>query len=100
MGFRTVVVLRNDQAYQWENDPQLGAKIRDSSFPGSDNFDYGQVLHCHHADEQDLVLFNHYAGEQITASHWDRSQTDDEVKLKMLKGFAKQMGYRLVKEKQ
>ena len=27
MGFRTVVVLFNDQASEWENDPSLGKKI-------------------------------------------------------------------------
>jgi len=27
MGFRTVVALSNDQAYEWGKDPELGKKI-------------------------------------------------------------------------
>jgi hypothetical protein len=46
MGFRTVVVLSNDQAHEWTQDPELGQKIMQAGLeiPNGAYFQYGKVV--------------------------------------------------------
>ena len=96
MGFRTVVILANDQAHEWEKDPELGRKI----FNGihRDHFPYGAVVECCHADQQTLGVLDSYHFQPITFSSWTRNETPSEIELKMIKAAAEKLGYRLVKK--
>lgn len=107
MGFRTVVVLNNDQSHEWENDPELGKKIflaaSAKTFSGEHEaarkfFPYGQVVEQVHADTQTLAVFDGYSGQAVSHAHWYRGQTDQEKNLALLKALADQMGYRMIKK--
>ena len=57
MGFRTVVVLNNDQAHEWQKDPELGNKIFHAASMKQwgrtefeDRFQYGDTIEQVHAD--------------------------------------------------
>lgn len=102
MGFRTVVVLFNDQASEWEKDPLLGKKIAQAmnhvnrQEPCSDSMGYGRVVECTHADSQTMGIFNSYSFVPVAHGHWHPSQTPAEMKLELLQRAADEMGYRLV----
>lgn len=106
MGFRTVVVLFNDQASQWQSNPNLGQAIFQASAeamkhkPGADAelAGYGRVVECRHADEQTLGVFNHYQFQPIAYSHWFSGQTNEAMQLTLLKEAAEKLGYKLVKK--
>ena len=108
MGFRTVVVLFNDQASEWENDPSLGKKIsraknfatgRPLGLGKNDihkaNIGYGRVVECAHADTQTLAVLDSYNMTQIAHSRWNPN--DKDVELKLLKEAAEKLGYKIVK---
>lgn len=103
MGFRTVVVLFNDQASEWENDPSLGKKISHaknfatgrSLGVGKNDIGYGRVVECAHADTQTLAVLDSYNMTQIAHSHWNPN--DKDVELKLLKEAAEKLGYKIVK---
>jgi len=107
MGFRTVVMLSNDHAHEWERDTELGRKIgRAMSYASSpDRRDlasvggYGQVVECVHADQQTLAIFDGYtAFKHIDAQPWARGPANDEAIIRLLKSAANKLGYRLVKK--
>jgi hypothetical protein len=103
MGFRTVVVLNNDQAHEWENDPNLGEKIWTSaSLLGhpelNDRFQYGNIVEQVHADTQTLAVLDGYGGKPVAYTHWNREQTDEVRNLALLKDLADRMGYRISKK--
>ncbi|WCM21427.1 hypothetical protein NDK50_08245 [Paraburkholderia bryophila] len=107
MGFRTVVMLSNDMAHEWERDAGLGRKIglamkyasspdrRDMASIGG----YGRVVECVHADNQTLAMLDGYtAFTHIDAQSWIRGDGDDSAVLRLLKSAANKLGYRLVKK--
>lgn len=107
MGYRTVVMLSNDMAHQWEKDPELGRKIgqamsfansperRDMASVGG----YGQVVECVHADNQTLAMLDGYtAFTHIDAQPWARGEGDNAAVIRLLKSAANKLGYRLVKK--
>jgi len=105
MGFRTVVVLNNDLAHDWEKDPELGRKIsRAASLKGwtelevLDGFNYGKVVEQVHADCQTVAFLDGYGGKPMAYSHWFHNQTEEQKNLNMLKALAEQLGYRVVKK--
>lgn len=105
MGFRTLVILHNDRTGEWSKDPKLGEKIAQSmSFAmgrgdkANAHFGYGSVVECCHADTQTLGVVNSYGFQPLAFSHWYASQTDEEMKLQLLKEAADAMGYRLTKK--
>ena len=104
MGFRTVVVLSNDQAHEWQKDPELGNKIMHAaalkSCGGIDSqalvrnmFSYGQIIEQVHADTQTLAVLDGYGGKAIAHTHWHRGQTDETRDLALLKELADKHGY-------
>jgi len=109
MGFRTVVVLYNDQCSEWEKDPNLGRKIstgmnyamnpdNGGNFSGAD-LNYGMVVECAHADTQRLLALDGYRAHWLPgASHWRRNDTTEAMKLRLLKEAADELGYKLVKK--
>ena len=108
MGFRTVVMLNNDQANEWSKDSLLGEKIYNGmnytfSLPSERdnpaNLRYGRVVECTHADTQTLALVTDYTGfVPLAYSSW--YAREDNVELKILKRAADALGYRLVKKSQ
>lgn len=105
MGFRTVVVLNNDLAHEWEKDSELGQKImRAASLKGwtaaspLDRFEYGEVVEQVHADCQTVAFLDGYGGKAMAYSHWFRNQTEDQKNLNMLKALADTLGYRVSKK--
>lgn len=105
MGYRTVVMLYNDQAGQWTNDPDLGLKIsRKMNFamgtatkPQEVDLSYGRVIHCQHADCQELGVFDSYRFTPLAAGAWRPGEETEAMALRMLKEAAEKIGYRLVK---
>ncbi len=105
MGFRTIVVLNNDQCGAWSNDPQLGARIRDAMNhatgfplpPAAALENYGSVVACQHADVQMLCAVTHFQVKPLAYSHWSSGQKSPEVELALLKEAAAKLGYRLAK---
>jgi len=104
MGFRTVVVLYNDQASSWEADPELGRKIsqRMSFAMGSKkdkeaDLGYGRVVECQHADVQTLAVIDGYDFKALAYDHWYQNKSDEEMQLRLLKEAAEKLGYRLTR---
>ena len=107
MGYRTIVILHNDRASEWENDPNLGKKIAtgmnyamgsrtdDSNTPA--NLSYGRVVECAHADQQTLAVIDGYSFKPIAHSGWYAKELPEDVELKLLKEAARKYGYRLTK---
>ena len=104
MGFRTVVVLYNDQASTWENDPELGKKIAralnsamgHTPEPEAD-LGYGKVVECSHADTQTLAVIDGYDFKALAYDHWYQNKSDEEMQLRLLKEAAEKLGYRLTR---
>jgi len=104
MGFRTVVILYNDQASDWENDPTLGKQIaqamhhvNDTSIFSKANFGYGKVVECTHADNETLAIVESYSYHPISHSNWFPGKLLPDIKLDFLKNLARDLGYRLHK---
>ena len=106
MGYRTVVVLNNDQASTWENDPELGKKIaRDMFRHSKDRYTPleligGKVLECVHADTQTLAVLDGYDGRPVAYTNWYRGQDQAAQELALLKELANKLGYRISKKPQ
>lgn len=106
MGFRTVVMLSNDQCYEWSQDAKLGEKIslamNYASSPREDMArigSYGRVVECVHADNQTLAMLGFYTRFQsIDGQAWRQDESDDEAAVRLLKSAANKLGYRLVKK--
>lgn len=103
MGYRTVLVLNNDQSSAWGNDPDLGKKIQNAasmkSFSTKEHyFPYGSIIEQVHADTQTLAVIDSIGGDAVAYTHWTPSQTEESLKLQLLKDFADKMGFRLVKK--
>jgi len=102
MGNRTVVILYNDQSYQWENDPQLGKKISvgmNNCYAGrTADLGYGRVVECAHADTNTFALLEGYRWNPIVQTFWNNDQTYEEIKIGILRAWADKEGYRLVKK--
>lgn len=106
MGFRTVIVLNNDQAHEWLADPELGKKIFQAAASMTCDIDrrrsldlpYGAIVEQVHADVQTVAILDGYAGAPIAHSHWHRGQDSDTKNLECLKAFAEKLGYRVVRK--
>jgi hypothetical protein len=102
MGFRTVVVLNNDLAHDWGNDPKLGRKIFHAAssflFSRDERFEYGEIVEQIHADQQTVAFLDGYGGKAIAGTSWYHSQTPEKRNVEMLKALADKLGYRIVKK--
>lgn len=102
MGYRTVVMLSNEYAHEWVNDPNLGKKIAYAmnSSPARERSvgNYGTVVECVHANVQSLAVLDGYTVfDRVSVKTCTRGEVEQERNLKLLKEFAKSMGYRLSK---
>lgn len=108
MGFRTTVVLFNDQASTWENDPGLGKKIAHAmNFAmGTMNEDdkreaslgYGKVVECAHADLNTLAMISGYDLQAVGHSSSHRNEAHDKIMMDLLKSAADKLGFKLTKK--
>lgn len=99
MGFRTVVVLSNDRAHEWENDPELGRKIFLGAARAAEyDFPYGEIVEQVHADTQTLAVLDGYGGRPVAYTYWHKDQKVGDVNLALLKDLAARMGYRVLKK--
>jgi hypothetical protein len=104
MGFRTVVVFNNDQASEWQNDPELGKKIASGTYR-SDTFTPlnqigGHVLECVHADTQTLAILDGYNGRAAAHTSWYAGQTKEMLEQALLRELADKLGYYISKKPQ
>lgn len=112
MGFRTVVMLSNDYAHEWEHDSKLGEKIaRAMSFANSMSVskderskarvgNYGTVVQCVHADTQTIAVLDGYDFfDEIAHKSWFKNESKEDIALSLLKAAADKLGYRLTKKK-
>lgn len=99
MGYRTVVVLANDDQHNWEQDAELGAKIaRAAAQHDRPCFGYGTIVEVEHADRQTLVVLDSYDGKAIATKNWTPREDQFDLELSLLKQAASRLGYKLVKE--
>lgn len=101
MGFRTVVILNNDQCYDWENDKNLGRKISAAmnrvNDPERSDLGYGRVVECTHIDTQTIATIDGFNFDPITHGSWRKYELKESMTLKLVKAAAEKLGFRLVK---
>lgn len=108
MGYRTVVILFNDQASEWEKDETLGRKIsmgmsdamgyRQPNPFSKTNLGYGRIVQCEHADTQTLAILDSYDMMPVVHSYWRMGEDPEAKQLRLLQEMARQLGYKLVKD--
>lgn len=105
MGFRTVVILFNDNAHEWEKDPELGKKIaagmhhvHDKDYFSPSYLQYGRVVECVHADVQTLAFLDNYGFTPINHTSWSSGVPQDQAIIQSLKDTAEKYGYRLIRK--
>lgn len=112
MGFRTVVMLNNDQSHEWSKDPELGTKIAHAMSsaghqpPPYKDYDrwsrcqidnYGTVVQCVHADDVSVVKLTNYTNFEVLGhTYWGHDHEAET--LRALKDAAEKLGYKLVKK--
>ena len=97
MGYRTVVVLNNDTASNWSDDPLLGRHIRNAMHEKRSFSNYGKVIECEHADTNTLMVLNSLNGTALAHTLWHQGQTDEGAAVALLMQAAQKLGYRLTK---
>lgn len=108
MGYRTVVILYNDQCSEWSKDPDLGQKIsvgmndamgmRSPERFSNADLGYGRVVQCTHADTQTLAVIDSYHFSPVAHSFWRQNDTQPAKELRLMQDWADRMGYRLVRK--
>lgn len=105
MGYRTIIVLDNDEANVWGNNP-LGKAITVASGKKISNrggeillngFQIGTVIDCEHADTESIVHFSSLHGTTLGRSFYNSRMTEEEQREAMIVELAESMGYKLVK---
>ena len=102
MGYRTVVILNNDQAGVWERDPELGRKIAIAmNYASGDGADlgYGRVVECTHTSVQTLAEIDGLDMTSLSHSQWNPNQIRGDVTLQLLRQAAAKLGYNLTKQR-
>jgi hypothetical protein len=113
MGFRTVVMLSNDQSHQWENDPGLGKRIQHSASTKHhrDIAEFsryadraglgscGEAVEQVHADTATLAILDGYDEfTPLAYTQWRAGVSAEDRALALLKAAADKLGYRLAKK--
>lgn len=107
MGYRTVVMLSNDLAYEWENDPLLGKKIATAMqfannrlsgvIDSRTEFGGGCVVECVHADTQTLAVLDSLGMNSLSYGTWRWDESTESRNLRLVKDAAEKLGYKLTK---
>lgn len=99
MGYRTTVILFNDQADEWQNDPELGKKIMRAAMDREMlEGRVGRVIECDHADVQRVFVIDSYNGDSVATSLWSRTETTEQRDVKLLREWADRLGYTIRKK--
>jgi hypothetical protein len=99
MGFRTVVLLNNDQSSWWQEDPSLGRQIAHSAAARHDyTFRYGKILEVAHADCNTLGVIESFSFHPLAHSNWYQGIDPTTRDVSLLKDAADKLGYRLVRK--
>lgn len=98
MGYRTVVILENDEQNVWKNDPELGKKISAAQNGRNTRFIGGSVVECVHADDQTLAIVDSYDFYPLASSNWNEHENSHDIKLKLLEKAANELGYTLTRK--
>lgn len=104
MGHNATMVINMDLVDQIKNDPKFGEKVYNAALqvvrgePVSiDNV--AAMIDCHHADwYQVMIVGNNAAIVPKSGTNWRRGDTDDDVKFRVLKELAEELGYRVSKK--
>lgn len=105
MGYRTILILSNDDAGGW-GDTDLGKAIQAAASrrlcerTGEINFggnQIGTVIQCEHADTESIVHFSSLHGTVLGRSFYNSRTTEEEQREAMIVQIAESMGYKLVK---
>lgn len=105
MGYRTIIVLNNDEANVWGNNP-LGKAITVASGKKISNrggeillngVQIGNVIDCEHSDTESIVHFSSLHGTTLGRSFYNSRMTEEEQREAMIVELAESMGYKLVK---
>ena len=108
MGFRTTVILNNDQCSDWEKDPFLGSKIAHAMnfvysprYGQSGRIEYGNVIECVHTSTNTLGIIKGFHMDTFamqTKHYHDGAASEDQIAINMLKQMADKLGYRIVRK--
>lgn len=105
MGYRTVVMLSNDESYLWEKDPELGKKISiasakcNSRRESNVSFDGGSVVQCVHGDVKTIALLDGYDMFTPMANGvFSTTVSEEDLTVELLRAAADKLGFRLVKK--
>jgi len=104
MGYRTVVILYNDETSKWSKDEFLGQKIQSAANQmewgtgKSANLGYGCVVECAYADTITFGFFDSYRFVPLCHSVWWSGRTNDSIIEDLFKKTAEHYGYDLVKK--
>ena len=102
MGFRTVVILSNDYAHQWETDTQLGRKISQAAsnrlVKDGSGFQYGSIVEVVHADAESLVHISSLNSKVVAQEYWRPGKTTEQYEIELLNRLAKKHKFNLVAE--
>lgn len=93
MGFRTVVILSNDQANEWIHDSNLGRMIVEHAHHDDGTFRYGKVVECVHNDLRSLLDVDSMTATRVASTNWYHGCKNEDQRLRLLKQFADSMGY-------
>ena len=105
MGYRTIIVLDNDDTNLWGDNP-LGKAITSASGKKISNLggeimlegnQIGTIIDCEHADIESLVHFSSLSGTVLAKDIHNSRVSEQELRENMLKEIASSMGFTLVK---
>jgi hypothetical protein len=105
MGWNTSMIILNDAIGDISKDEEFGKKVHDavlhSVIRGEDmNICNGaRVIETHHADASVLIAVGGNSATVLT-SVMDFRHSSEETQVKLLKAFAEELGYRVVKEEE
>lgn len=105
MGYRTIIILDNDDTNLWGDNP-LGKAITSASGMKISNqggeimlggHQIGTIIDCEHADIESLVHFSSLSGTVLAKDFYNSRVSEQELRENMLKEIDSSMGFTLVK---
>jgi len=102
MGFRTLAMLNNDLAFEWEHDPELGRKIamamnHPNDYTLSQIGNYGRVVECEHSDTQTIAIIEGTQWFTGLGYGFHSKDRDPESHVRLVRAAAAELGYTLTK---
>jgi hypothetical protein len=107
MGWNTSMIILNDAVDAIGKDKEFGKKVCDAvlgyrqggvSISSGHNANAATVLETHHADFSVLLAVGGNCGSVLT-SVMDSRHNIENTQIKLLKAFAEELGYRIIKKR-